>query len=244
MKTIYGIIGKSLAHTFSPAYFHKKFKQEGLKEHRYEKFTLKDISEIERVFKKKGLAGLNVTIPYKESVIPYLDELSPAAEEIGAVNVIQFKKGKKIGHNTDYTGFQKSIRPFLENIHEHALIFGTGGSAKSIAYALTQLGIEARHVSRTKTRRGFLYRDLTGAHFKYFKLLVNCTPVGMFPEVNHHLPLPYDDITAEHLVVDLIYNPEKSLYLTKAEEQGAQILNGKDMLIFQAEDAWKIWHEE
>ena len=186
--------------------------------------------------------GLNVTIPYKKSIIPYLDSLSSEAEEIGAVNTIVFSKGKLTGHNTDHIGFQNSIKPFLENSMERALILGTGGASKGVIYALTKIGIDCLSVSRNPKEDQLSYNDLNEYVFKHHLLIVNTSPVGMYPNSNQSPEIPYQHLTKEHLLVDLIYNPSETLFLKNGKKQGARILNGEAMLNHQAEAAWAIWN--
>lgn len=237
----YGLIGEKLGHSFSKEFFTQLFKDEK-GEAGYANFELDDISKIQDVFKTEGLSGLNVTIPYKQAVLPYLDELSEEAKAIGAVNTIQFVDGKKIGHNTDAFGFAQSIKPFLAFQHERAIILGTGGASKAVAYVLENLGIDVIFISRNpKGEKQFGYDEINDNMLNACKLIVNTTPVGTFPQVDRCPTIPFDYLTEEHLVVDLIYNPEKTKFLQRAEERGAAILNGKPMLKQQALKAWEIW---
>jgi len=239
----YGLIGKNIDYSFSRGYFAEKFQLENL-DHTYENFDLNDISEFENIFRNnKNIKGLNVTIPYKETVIPYLDKLNKRAKSIGAVNTIKLtKKGKRIGYNTDYFGFKKSIEPHLTKHHKKALILGTGGASKAIAYALQKLNIDYSFVSRTK-KEGitFTYSELTDTIIESHQILINCTPVGTFPNVNNCPDIPYDGITNNHILYDLIYNPEKTKFLQLGEVQNAISINGLKMLELQAEKAWEIW---
>lgn len=235
----YGLIGKSLSHSFSKRFFEKYFEENRI-EAKYENLELSNIEGIETVFRNQ-FSGLNITIPYKEQIIPFLDKLSPEAKSIGAVNVVEFKDGKTIGHNTDAYGFQSSIKPFLTNQHERAIIFGTGGASKAVEFVLKSLGIDVIFVSRNPKGGQFSYDDVNEYMTKACKLWVNCTPVGTFPNIEDCLPIPFGFLTPEHFVVDLIYNPEKTLLLKKAEEKGAMILNGASMLQHQAIKAWQIW---
>ncbi|HXB39319.1 MAG TPA: shikimate dehydrogenase [Bacteroidia bacterium] len=241
-----GLIGYPLSHSFSKKYFKEKFLKENITGYSYDTFPLETISEFKEFLKKeKDLLGLSVTIPYKETVIPFLDELDETAEEIGAVNCIKFTNGKLIGYNTDAFGFKQSLRPFLDTNHTKALIFGTGGASKAVAYVLRNSGITFWFVSRTKNNFGntLMYEELTEDVISACKLLVNCTPVGMSPNDDKFLPLPYSSLTPQHLVYDLIYNPAETLFLKKAKEQGALVSNGYNMLVFQAEEAWRIWNK-
>ena len=241
MRT-YGLIGRSLSHSFSKAFFENFFRDEHIVA-RYENFELAKIEEISELLQTE-LDGLNVTIPYKESVIPFLDELSEEAQNIGAVNVIQFLNGKKIGHNTDAFGFHQSIKPFLTNQHERAIIFGTGGASKAVEYVLKKIGVDVIFVSRNpKGANQFHYSDVNVHMLNACKLLVNTTPIGTFPNTDECLEIPFEYLSTEHLVVDLIYNPIKTKFLQRAEEAGATSLNGASMLREQALKSWKIWNE-
>jgi shikimate dehydrogenase len=236
-----GLIGRSLSHSFSKGFFEKKFLDLGLEHHSYENFEFDSKADVE-AFKESNSAalhGFNVTIPYKETVFALCDELSSEAKAIGAVNCVKISDGKWLGYNTDGLGFLKSIAPFLEPQHSHALIFGTGGASKAVQHALSTKGINTFVVGRTSG--DVLLENIGPAHLKHCKLLVNCTPLGMHPNINDSLPLPYDIMSDEYLAVDLIYNPEKTLFLKHAEQQSACIVNGKAMLHFQAEASWDIW---
>ncbi len=238
----YGLIGKTLKHSFSKKFFTDFFKTENI-EATYENLEIDKVVDVENVF-LQNFSGLNVTIPYKEEVIPFLDDLSDEASVIGAVNVISWEGGKVVGHNTDAYGFHQSIKPFLSNQHERAVIFGTGGASKAIAYVLKSLGIDVVFVSRNPTETNhFSYSEVNKNMVNACKLIVNCTPVGMFPDVNVSVELPFGALTEHHLVVDLIYNPKKTLLLKRAEESGAMVLNGESMLKHQAIKAWEIWNK-
>ena len=238
----FGLIGKNIDYSFSKAYFTEKFENEGLL-HSYQNFDISTIDEFSKIIKTKGLRGLNVTIPYKETVIPYLNKLDEKAKKIGAVNTIKItKKGKLVGYNTDYYGFQKSIAPYLKSHHKKALILGTGGASKAIAYALSRLNIVYQYVSRTPSDLiGFTYDTLTENIISEHQIIINCTPLGTFPNTNACPQIPYDAISKEHLLYDLIYTPEETKFLTIGKIKGATICNGHDMLKLQAEKAWKIW---
>ena len=238
----FGLIGKSLRHSFSKSFFEEKFIREGISNTSYKNFELSEVKEVVELFKDPSISGLNVTIPYKKSIIPYLDSLSSEAEEIGAVNTIVFSNGKLTGHNTDHIGFQNSIKPFLENSMERALILGTGGASKAVIYALTKLGIDCLSVSRNPKEDQLSYNDLNEYVFKHHLLIVNTSPVGMYPNSNQSPEIPYQHLTKEHLLVDLIYNPSETLFLKNGKKQGARILNGEAMLIHQAEASWAIWN--
>jgi shikimate dehydrogenase len=242
MKT-YGLIGKSLGYSFSASFFGDYFKAHEVAAE-YLNFELAEIHEIKNVFALHP-AGLNVTIPYKESVIPFLDELTEEAKAIGAVNCIEFLHGKKVGHNTDAYGFHQSVKPFLTFHHERVLILGTGGAAKAVSYVLKNLGIDVLTISRNpEGPKQFHYDEVNEHMLKACKLIVNCTPVGTYPNVEDHISIPFEHLTADHLVVDLIYNPERTKFLELAEENGATILNGEAMLKHQAIRSWKIWNNE
>lgn len=240
----FGLIGKNISYSFSVGYFSEKFHKEGISGCSYENFDLHDISEFPKLVQSKpDLIGLNVTIPYKEQVIPYLDELHETAAEIGAVNTIKITpKGKIIGYNTDYYGFQKSIEPFLKPTHKQALILGTGGASKAVAYALKKLQIKFVFVSRNNHQNGLTYSDLTKEIVDKHLLIINCTPLGTFPNVENKPDFPYQFLTSKHLLYDLIYNPAETAFLKMGKAKGASICNGLNMLIHQAEKAWEIWN--
>ena len=241
MKT-YGLIGKSLGHSFSPGFFNSFFEEHGIQA----QYKLIELDSIERVkpILDGAYHGLNVTIPYKEEIIPFLDELSPEAKAIGAVNTMVFSEGKAIGFNTDAFGFQQSIKPFLTFEHERALILGTGGSSKAVAYVLRNLGIQVNFLSRNEPEgQQFSYEQVNEAMLSACKLIVNCTPVGMFPAMDA-CPLPsLQGIGPSHLIVDLIYNPEETLLLKEAKSRGAATLNGLPMLKAQALKSWELWNQ-
>ncbi|MFZ6052792.1 shikimate dehydrogenase family protein [Halocola ammonii] len=238
----FGLIGKSLSHSFSQKFFTEKWKKEGLTDHGYELYELAEIGEFKSLIEENEFSGLNVTIPYKESVIPFLDELSDEAEKIGAVNTIDFRDGKTIGHNTDVYGFRQSIKPFLANHHERALVLGTGGAAKAVAYGLRQLGIDSLFVSRTpEGERQVSYKDLNENAVKHWPLIVNATPLGTFPKVEEKPEIPYEFLTGRNLIFDLVYNPEETAFLKAGKAKGALTSNGINMLHLQAEKAWEIW---
>ncbi|MEX2588839.1 MAG: shikimate dehydrogenase [Chitinophagales bacterium] len=242
-KDTYGLIGKKLSHSFSADFFNKKFKAEEI-DAEYVNIELRDIADFPESIKRcPNLKGLNVTIPYKKSIIPFLDELSPAAKAIGAVNTIQFKAGQLIGHNTDLVGFEKSLKPILEQQHQKALVLGTGGAARAVAYVLGKLKIDYQFVSRKASKNAIFYGDLTKESILEHKLIINSTPLGMLPNVDEAPKIPYEAIGTEHLLYDLIYNPAETLFLKKGQAQGAQIKNGLEMLELQALAAWSIWNK-
>ncbi len=239
----FGLIGKNISYSFSKTHFTEKFETEGIT-YTYENFDIDAISQFPSILKNNpDLLGLNVTIPYKQDIIPYLDELNPTALEIGAVNTIKItKSGKLIGYNTDHYGFEKSIHPLLKPHHDKALILGTGGASKAIAYALKQLNIPYNFVSReTNYNAKFVYEDLTEAIIISHPIIINCTPIGTHPNVNECPNIPYDAISKDHLLYDLIYNPIQTKFLVCGEIKNATISNGFSMLELQAEKAWDIW---
>ncbi len=239
----FGLIGRNISYSFSVGYFTEKFQKEEISDCTYENFDLQDISEFPKLIQSKpNLIGLNVTIPYKEQVIPYLDELHETAAEIGAVNTIKItSEGNIIGYNTDYYGFQKSIEPYLKPTHKQALILGTGGASKAVAYALKKLQINAVFVSRNNLQNGLTYSDLTKDIVDSHLLIINCTPLGTFPNVENKPDFPYQFLTPKHLLYDLIYNPGETAFLKMGKAKGASICNGLEMLVHQAEKAWEIW---
>jgi shikimate dehydrogenase len=242
MRT-YGLIGKTLGYSFSKSFFERYFSENDI-DAQFHNFELAAIEDINRVFEQQ-IGGLSVTIPYKESIIPFLDDLSIEAKVIGAVNCIQFKDGQKVGHNTDAYGFQQSIKPFLTNQHERALIFGTGGASKAIAYVLKNLGIDVLFISRDpKEDKHFSYAEINDHMLNACKLLVNSTPVGTLDFKDSKFDLPFEFLTEEHLVVDLVYNPPMTDLLLRSKQQGATVLNGESMLKHQALRSWKIWNNQ
>lgn len=253
MKT-YGLIGKTLGHSFSRQFFSEKFTKEGL-DAEYLNFELPDINDFSKIFDGRNICGLNVTIPYKQAVIPFLADLSSEAREIGAVNVIKpLNCGERLcgdntpmqlkGYNTDVIGFMESIRPLLKPYHKKALVLGTGGASKAVAYGLKQLGLEVMFVSRTRNADIISYTDITPAVMSEFTVIVNTTPLGTSPNVDTCADIPYELITHRHLLFDLVYNPSETLFLRRGREQGAQTENGLKMLHIQALAAWQIWNEK
>jgi len=242
----FGLIGFPLIHSFSKKYFSEKFENENI-DAQYDLYELDDISKFKELIASVELSGLNVTIPYKEKVIPFLDELDNTAARIGAVNVIQFKhgNGKLVlkGYNSDAIGFETSIKPLLMPHHSKALILGTGGASKAIVYALQKLGIKTTYVSRSSRPDGYTYQELNKEIIDEYKLIVNASPVGTFPHTDECPEIPYQFIGSEHLVFDVVYNPSETLFLSKAKAQGATTINGKGMLTGQAVAAWQIWNE-
>jgi len=238
----YGLLGKNISYSFSRGYFSEKFTQLQLHNHSYENFDLEDISELKTVLSKNNIAGLNVTIPYKEAVIPYLDDLDETAKEIGAVNTIKFtKKGLK-GYNTDAYGFQQAISKHLKDVHKNALILGTGGASKAIAYVFKQLEIPFKFVSRNPEKNQISYSELNRKTIQEHLVIVNCSPVGTYPHINDKPNIPYEGLGENHLLFDLIYNPDRTAFLKMGENAGGAIENGLCMLEFQAEKSWEIWN--
>lgn len=238
----FGLVGKNISYSFSKTFFSEKFEKENLT-HSYENFDLESIQLFPKILSEnKNLKGLNVTIPYKQTIISYLDSLDTDAETIGAVNTVKILDGNKLkGFNTDHFGFQKSLEEFLPLKQKTALIFGTGGSSKAIAFALKNLGFEFQFVSRKKNSC-LKYTDLNKAIIEKYLLLINCTPLGTFPNVEQSIPIPYQFITKNHLLFDLVYNPSETAFLKLGKQQGASISNGRKMLEFQAEKSWEIWN--
>jgi len=241
----FGLLGRNISYSFSKGYFTEKFSKEHFEGCSYENFDIPEINYFTELRKNNtDLNGLNVTIPYKESIIPFLDKLSKNATQIGAVNTIKFtKKGKLKGYNTDYYGFKKSLEPLLEPHHKKALILGTGGASKGVAFALDQLEIAYTFVSRQHKENCIDYSLINATTFDNYQIIINCTPVGTSPNIDLFPLIPYEFFTEKHIAYDLIYNPAETQFLSKAKAKGAQIKNGLDMLIFQAEKAWKIWNK-
>ena len=245
MKRTFGLIGETLSYSFSKDYFIQKFQREGILDTSYRNYELPSIQEFPQILGDKTLQGLNVTIPYKESIIPFLDELDPIAQEVGAVNTINVnEEGYLKGYNTDVIGFRNSIKPFLDPNHSRALIFGTGGASKAIAFVLEELQIPYYFVSRTtQGDRVISYQDLDRSSIASFRFLIHCTPTGTYPDVDQMIPIDVDGIGEKHFVYDLVYNPEQSRLLKAAHERGAITVNGLSMLRMQAEASWKIWNQ-
>jgi len=242
---LFGLIGFPLTHSFSEKYFSDKFRKEEIEECKYELYPLENVEDVRFLFEvNKELKGLNVTIPYKESVIEYLDDLDDIAQKIGAVNCIKIDEIQRVGYNTDYAGFRDSLKPLLKKHHTKALVLGTGGASKAVVYALNEMGIQTTLVSRKEGTTELTYQQLTKEIISQHPIIINCTPVGMYPDIQLCPEIPYAFITAQHILYDLIYNPGKTLFLEKGEKQGATIKNGLQMLELQAEYAWEIWNNE
>lgn len=245
----YGLIGYPLKHSFSIGYFNEKFEAENI-DAQYVNFEIPDIRDFMEVIEENpNLCGLNVTIPYKEQVIPYLDELDKDTAKIGAVNVIKIirlpkGKVKLVGYNSDIVGFTQSIEPLLQPHHTKALILGTGGASKAVFHGLDNLGIKATFVSRTKKSDDILtYRELTPEIMQEHTVIVNTTPLGMYPKVDFCPDIPYEQLTPNHLLYDLLYNPNETLFMKKGKEKGAVVKNGLEMLLLQAFASWEIWNK-
>lgn len=240
----FGLIGYPLTHSFSKKFFTEKFERENLTDCRYDTFSIPSIDDLRDVLKNNPeLCGLNVTIPYKENVLSFLDEKTPLVKKIKACNCINIKDGKLTGHNTDAPAFEKSLKEKLQPHHTKALILGTGGAAKAVEYSLRQLNIPYKYVSRKPSAKSFSYEQLTEALMQEYTLIINTTPLGMHPNVVEAPQIPYHTLTSKHYLFDLVYNPEKTLFLQKGETQGAAIKNGHEMLVLQAEESWRIWNE-
>lgn len=240
---LFGLIGYPLSHSFSKKYFSEKFEQEGITDCRYELFPLAAIDELPALLAAyPELCGLNVTIPYKEQVIPFLDTQHSLVKAIGACNCIRIAAGQLQGFNTDAIGFQRSLQEKLLPDHRQALVFGTGGAAKAVCYGLRQLNIDYQLVSRRKMYDQLSYEEVTEKLLETHTLLINTTPLGMYPNITEAPPLPYEALTSHHYLYDLVYNPEQTLFLQKGVAAGARTKNGMDMLVIQAEESWKIWN--
>ncbi len=244
--SIYGLLGKNISYSFSKDYFTKKFAKLGLDNCVYQNFDIRKIEDLTLLLDNniEYLKGLSVTIPYKEKVFQYLDEIDEAAQEIGAVNTIKILDDYRLkGYNTDVYGFKQSLQPLLQIHHKNALILGTGGASKAVAYTLDQLCINYQYVSRNpKNKHIISYDDITADVMKNFQIIINCTPLGTFPNIENFPKIPYRYLTKNHLLFDLIYNPAETFFLKKGKEKKANVKNGLQMLELQAEKAWEIWN--
>lgn len=241
--TKYGIIGYPLGHSFSRGFFTEKFARESI-DAQYLNFEIPDVAMLSDVLRDNPeLRGLNVTLPHKQAVIPLLDEMSEEAMEIGAVNVIRVRNGKLKGFNSDIIGFTNSIKPLLQPHHRKALILGTGGASRAIRVGLIRLGIEWTYVSRSPRDGMVTYEDITAETLQEYTVIVNCSPVGMFPKVDAAPAIPYELLSPQHLLFDCVYNPEETLFMKKGRKQGATVKNGLEMLHLQAAASWNFWNE-
>ena len=241
----FGLIGYPLSHSFSPTYFKAKFEQENIIDALYSLYELKSIEEFPSLLKLNShLHGLNVTIPYKTSVVPFLDELDNTAKGVGAVNTISFKNRKLIGYNTDVIGFKISLLNFIGDERPDALVLGTGGSSKAVIYILNELNILYQRVSRIKQNNFLCYSDLNADIIEKHKLIINCTPLGKSPNIDSKPSLPYPILTVKHFLFDLNYNPAQTAFLETGKQQGASVKNGYEMLTLQADAAWEIWNKD
>lgn len=240
----FGLVGKRLDYSFSQTFFTDFFAVNGI-DAVYKNIEINRIEELKNLTEIYHFSGLNITIPYKTAIIPFLDDLSGEAREVGAVNTIKIIDGKWIGYNTDVFGFRQSIKPFLNNKHERVAILGTGGAAKAVASVFRSIGLDVVFVSRTPSGENqFSYSDLSEIFFRSFKVWVNCTPLGTFPAIDEKPSVPTEYFSADHFVIDLIYNPEQTRFLKEAAEKGAITLNGSSMLKEQALKAWEIWNSD
>ena len=241
---LFGLIGYPLTHSFSKKYFTEKFEKEGLDDCRYELFPIESITELPGLISQHpDLEGLNITIPYKKQVLPYLNHTAFIPAGLEACNCILFSDGQLIGYNTDVVGFRESLRPVLRPDQQSALVLGNGGATAAVIFALQQLGISYHIVSRAlQPGSDFTYQDLDHSIIQSHPIIINSTPVGMYPKEDHCPDIPYESIDERHLLFDLVYNPAQTLFLRKGAERGATIKNGEDMLLLQAEESWKIWN--
>ena len=241
MRT-YGLIGFPLTHSFSASYFADKFAKENIADCVYENFPIENIEELPGLIRDKNFSGFNITIPYKEAVIEYLDDIDPTAEAVDAVNCVKIIDGKLKGHNTDVYGFRESLKSFIGDQKMKALILGTGGSSKAVAYALKELGVPYYFVSRRKKAEWLSYGDVTEEIIQQHHLIINTTPLGMFPDPDRSAAIPYSALTPAHYLYDLIYNPTETQFLAQGRQNGAKTQNGLEMLHLQAEKNWEIWN--
>ena len=241
----FGLVGRKISYSFSRKYFTEKFQKLGLKTYKYDNYDLPEIDEFPFVLyqREDDFQGFSVTIPYKQSIIKYLDEVDLDAKKIGAVNTIKVTNDNKlIGYNTDVYGFQKAIEPLLQKHHKKALILGTGGASKAVAYALDKLNLEYKFVSRNSSGNNWLYSSLNQQIIEEYTVIINCTPLGTHPNIENSPSIPYEFITDKHLLFDLIYNPSETKFLQEGKVRGAIIKNGLEMLELQAEKSWEIWN--
>ena len=238
----FGLIGKNISHSFSKKYFEHKFARDKIYHCDYNLFELETIKDFPKLIEAQNFSGLNVTIPYKECVIPFLDELTAEAKSIGAVNCIEFANNRLIGHNTDAYGFRKSLSSLLKSNKTKALILGDGGASKAVKYVLNDLNVKSIFVSRKHKAQSLLYKNLSADAIASHKLIINTTPLGTYPNIDSLPSIPYDGITAEHILFDLVYNPAETAFLIKGKEMGCATKSGLEMLKLQAEKSWTIWN--
>ena len=237
---LFGLLGKNISYSFSKDYFLNKFTAENLR-YEYINFDLENLSTLKNLLKRKDISGMNVTIPYKQEVIPFLDELDPVAKAIGAVNTIVFKDNKCLGYNTDHVGFQTTLINHLKPHHNKALVLGTGGASKAVSYVLKKLKIKEIKVSRSEGKGRKAYHQLSAKDYKEHNLIINCTPLGTYPNTDAYPPIDYRQINSEHLLYDLIYNPEVTAFMQMGKDKGATVLTGYQMLVEQAKASWSLW---
>lgn len=245
MKKIYGLLGYPLEHSFSPEYFRKKFVREGIYDSEYHLFSLDDVQKIASLKLETKILGLNVTIPYKEKVMTFLDDLDQEAEAVGAVNTIVCRNGYWKGFNTDIFGFEQVLIPMLqacENPHPRAMVLGSGGASKAVIHVCHKKSIQPMTVSRNGDE-GIAYEEIDEELMESVDFIINTTPLGMYPKVNGFPPIPYHMIKKTHFLIDLVYNPKNTVFLTKGLQHGATVKNGMDMLVYQAEKSWEIWNQ-
>lgn len=240
----YGLIGYPLSHSFSQKFFSEKFEKEGVTGCVYENHSISDISAVKALLTQEDIHGLNVTIPYKKAVIDFLTDSSEVVTSIGACNCIDIRGNTITGYNTDVIGFERSIKPYLRAHHTHALVFGTGGASAAVAYVLGKLSIPFQYVSRSGSASALSYEGVTEEVLSTHHLLINTTPLGMYPKVEEHPDIPYQYLTSQHHLYDLVYNPAETKFLEKGRQQNTTTQNGLEMLIIQAEESWRIWNAD
>ena len=239
----YGLVGKSISYSFSEKYFTEKFKKNKIQNCTYKNFDLNNIKDLVSILKENDLKGLNITIPYKEQVLSYLDEIEDNAKLIGAINTIKINKDKTLtGYNTDFIGFINTLRPHINSNCKKALILGTGGASKAIEYGLKKLNIESKKISRNKKKGDLTYLEIDSNLIKEYQIIINTTPLGTYPDIENYPDIPYKYLTKKHICYDLIYNPDETTFLRKSKKKGAITINGLRMLEIQAEESWKIWN--
>ena len=238
---IFGLVGKSLSHSFSQQYFTEKFFQNNVHDAKYLLFSLGNIQEIKELLKHSSLLGFNVTIPYKTEIIPFLDGLDKVAQEVGAVNCVEKQNNQWMGYNTDVAGFEQTLRMECRGVMNYALVLGSGGASKAVCYVLKQKNTPFQIVSRKKTEKTITYNEVTEELIRRSTLIINTTPLGMFPHTDEMPPIPYAALHSEHILIDLIYNPEETLFLKEGKKYGAFIINGLSMFEAQAEESWRLF---